>query len=130
MYNQPIGFNNGPNFVGQNPSFNNSNLPNAYYQPNQWNNFTNPPYYAQPPFRPVDTHLAMSFLNLFFCCFWLGIPAIICSCQAQEQFQRGDLNSGYRSANCARQLNIAGCTIGAVAFVIFIIIITTGALYY
>ena len=95
-------------------------LQQNYMQPNMY----------QPQGRIMgnyEDHLALSIFNFFCCCFWLGIPALIFSCQARDHYMNGDIEKGSSSARIAQVFNIIGITIGAIAAIIFIILLSIGA---
>jgi hypothetical protein len=71
----------------------------------------------------TETYLCCSIINTLFCFFWLGIPAIICSCQAKDRYDFGDFNGGRSSASTAKILNIIGFVLGGLCWLIGIIIL-------
>lgn len=73
-----------------------------------------------------DDYLVCSIINTIFCFFWLGIPAIICSCQAKDRYKFGDIAGGRSSASTAKILNIVGFVLGGICWLIAIIVIILG----
>jgi hypothetical protein len=56
--------------------------------------------------------LFYSILNLVFCCFCLGIPALIFSIKAHEQFRSGFSLEAKDNAKMAKKLNTLGLIFG------------------
>ena len=63
---------------------------------------------------------------MVFCFFWLGLPALIFSCLARDQYSYGDLIGGNSSAGVSKILNIFGFFLGALVWIIVIILFATG----
>ena len=76
-----------------------------------------------------NSHMGWSVFSCLCCYFLLGIPALIFSCKAQRQFQRGELAAGAESARCAKTLNIAACSCGAFFCILFLILWAAGVVY-
>ena len=77
----------------------------------------------------TESHIGWSVFSCLCCCILLGIPALICSCQAQDQFQRGELAAGAESAKCAKTFNIAACSCGAFYCILILILWAAGVVY-
>ena len=54
------------------------------------------------------------------CCFFLlGIPALIFSLKAREQYRSGRFQDAQENARTSRKLNIIGIVIGSIAIVYY-----------
>ena len=93
---------------------------------------TNPPAYHELVRQPKvvhiytkqDDHLALSIFNLLCCTICLGIPALIFSIRAREQYRLGRTLEATDNAKTAYKLNIAGITIG-ILLLIFLFVTKT-----
>ena len=94
----------------------------AYYSPQSGVNVVMQP---QVTF-PRKDYLICSLINLIFCGCVLGIPAVICSCLAREKYDKGDFNGGNSNGNSAKILNIIAFVLGAIGYIIVIILFATG----
>ena len=63
---------------------------------------------------------------MIFCFLWLGIPALIFSLLARDQYNSGDLIGGNSSAGISKILNIIGFVLGDIVWTIVITIFATG----
>ena len=70
--------------------------------------------------------MVWSVFNCLFCCILLGIPALICSCQARGHFDRGEQADGAESAKCAKIFNIAACVFGIIDIFIYLVLSAKG----
>ena len=102
-------------------------LLNNNYTP-QYPTQSNPPAYQDVTIRikPVDyskqnDYLACSILNLFFCGICLGIPALIFSIKARDNYRFGKYLEAKDNAGTAKKLNIIAFAIGSICFVLAII---------
>ncbi|CAI5795393.1 differentiation-inducing gene 1-like [Podarcis lilfordi] len=77
--------------------------------------------------RNVNSYLALSIFNLLCCCLPLGIAALVFSLQARSASNEGNINQAASSSRTARILNIIGIVIGAIMFVIIIVIVAVGS---
>ena len=91
---------------------------------------TNPPAYQQPTERvkqvnysKKDDYLCCSIFNMLCCVFFLGIPALIFSLKAREQYRNGRFELAEENASIAKKLNIAGIVIGSLVIAATIILI-------
>jgi hypothetical protein len=57
------------------------------------------------------------------CFFWLGIPALIFSLKAREQYRSGRYQDAQGNARTSRTLNIIGIVIGSIAVVLSILLV-------
>ena len=73
--------------------------------------------------KSKETHLVCSIVNFLCCGMFLGVPALILSCQVSEQFNRDDTSAGIESAKCAKYLNIAGFTLSSIAIITVLLIV-------
>ena len=71
-----------------------------------------------------EDYLILSILNLLCCTICLGIPALIFSIRAREQYRLGMILEAKDNAKTAYKMNIAGITIGLIIF-IFVLITKT-----
>ena len=67
-------------------------------------------------------YLYCSIFNLICCFFWLGIPALVFSVIARENYRSGNYINGQCYANIAKKINIAGIAIGSVVITLIIAI--------
>ena len=51
-------------------------------------------------------YLKISIINTIFCFWFLGIPALICSIRARQNFKNGNIQEGYECARSAKLFNI------------------------
>jgi hypothetical protein len=65
--------------------------------------------------RDTCSSIGCSVFNLIFCFFWLGIPAVILSCRANDNVIAGRLAEAQSDAKIAKILNIVGIVLGSVA---------------
>ena len=90
-----------------------------------------PPAYQEPTIKinkPITItrdktykdYVLFSIFNLLCCFCWFGIPALIFSVKAREQFKTGRLSEAKNNAKIARKLNFAGFIIGTLIFILTI----------
>ncbi len=94
-----------------NPSYENNMYPNHHSE-------------IQVPINlPDDTFssIGCSVFNLICCSFCLGIPAVIFSCKAKDNFNTGRFAEAKSHAKIAKILNVTGVCMGSVALVVLII---------
>jgi hypothetical protein len=76
-------------------------------------------------------YLKISIINTIFCFWFLGIPALICSIRARQNFKNGNIQEGNESARSAKLFNFIGILIGVllgmIASLITFIIITSNS---
>jgi hypothetical protein len=65
--------------------------------------------------------IGCSVFNLICCSFCLGIPAVIFSCKAYDNFNTGRFAEAKSDAKIAKILNIIGVCMGSVELVLLII---------
>lgn len=65
-------------------------------------------------------YFGLSLLNLLFCCFPLGIVAIIFSSNAKKAFDLGDVEQGNKKASTALFINIISIILGLIFWIILI----------
>jgi len=71
--------------------------------------------------RDTCSSIGCSVFNLIFCFFWLGIPAVILSCRANDNVIAGRLAEAQSDAKIAKILNIVGICVGSAVFIYIII---------
>jgi len=69
----------------------------------------------------VNDHCTWSIMTTIFCCFWIGIAAIIKSSSVRDAKMRGDRASAERLSNEARTLNRVGLGVGIAFNLIYIV---------
>ena len=88
-----------------------------------------PPAYQETTIRikPVDyteqkDYLIFSIFNIFCCGVLLGLPALICSIKARNNYRSSRHVEATKNAGIAKKLNIAGFVIGSICIIIIIVI--------
>lgn len=77
--------------------------------------------------RPVvQTYLAWSILVTLFCCWALGIPAIVYSAQVNSKLARGDYDGAVRASQNAKTFCWFSFGLGLLGNIIFFIFYFTG----
>ncbi|XP_040270485.1 synapse differentiation-inducing gene protein 1-like [Bufo bufo] len=69
-------------------------------------------------------YMGLSMLNIFLCCFPLGIIALLFSSKSRDSLRRGDTRQAAEYSATALRLNIAGIVIGCcgnIAWIAYII---------
>jgi hypothetical protein len=94
-----------------NPSYQNNMYPNQNPQIIMLNDGT----------KDTCSSIGCSVFNLIFCFFWLGIPAVIFSCRANDNVNAGRLAEAQSDAKIAKILNIVGICVGLAAVLVIII---------
>lgn len=81
--------------------------------------------------KEPKSYLIFSILNTVFCCFFVGIGAIIYSVKSREAKKYGDLEKASKNSKIAKTLNIIGLLTGlAVLFVYSVILICYLIIFY
>lgn len=73
--------------------------------------------------RPVRSYLICSVLTLLFCCWPLGLVALIYSLKSRSEYRNGLLSDAVSSSSIARTLNLISLILG----ILFYILICLGA---
>jgi hypothetical protein len=60
-------------------------------------------------------------MNLIFCGVCLGVPALIYSIKARENYHFGRYQEAKENARTAKKFNIAGFVIGSICFIFGVI---------
>ena len=102
-YQQPIDANQYVN--GSNPYSQNPGSPYPY---------NNPGYLP-----PVNSHMVLSVVSIFFCLI-LGIIAIVYSNKSKNSYNMGDYNGAVSNANTAKILAIIGIIVGTLVSILYI----------
>jgi uncharacterized protein (DUF2062 family) len=86
-----------------------------------------PPGYrgGPPPGPPPENNLVMAIISIF-CCWPLGIPAIIFATQVQGKWSMGDFAGAQDSANKARTFAMISIILGLVLTALYVILIVAG----
>ena len=86
----------------------------------------NPPQYQAVTIKTISSkqsdYLFCSILNLVCCCFCLGLPALIYSIKAREQFRSGFSLEAKDNAKIAKNLNIFGTLLGLGLYLLFLLL--------
>jgi hypothetical protein len=88
---------------------------NASYPNNMYQNQNPQIIMLNDGTRDTCSSIGCSVFNLIFCFFWLGIPAVILSCRANDNVIAGRLAEAQSDAKIAKILNIVGIVLGSVA---------------
>jgi hypothetical protein len=80
------------------------------------------PSYSSAPAKP-DNYLVWAILSTVLCCLPLGIVSIINSTKVDNLYQQGKYEEAQETADKAKKYAIYGAIIGAVAMLIYILII-------
>jgi hypothetical protein len=74
-----------------------------------------------PPGPPPENNLVMAILSIF-CCWPLGIPAIIFATQVQGKWAMGDIAGAQDSAQKARTFSMIAIILGIAAIILYLIL--------
>ncbi|XP_048010221.1 synapse differentiation-inducing gene protein 1-like isoform X2 [Megalobrama amblycephala] len=77
---------------------------------------------ATPLTNPLPDYLCYSIFTMLFCCFPLGIAALVFSCSTQNANYSGQQALAEKNSKTARTLNHVGVAIGLVFLVLLIIL--------
>lgn len=89
-------------------------MANAYHTP------------QQPPAQP-SSYMVLSILTTLFCCLPTGIYAIIQSAKVDKLYMSGEYDEALRVAGEAKKWSIIGIVLAVIVWIIYIILIMTGA---
>lgn len=81
-----------------------------------------------PQGTPPPNHLVWAILSTLFCCLPLGIVSIVFAAQVNSKWTSGDAAGAQDASDKARKFALWSTIIGVVVIVIYIILLTAGAL--
>ncbi|KAJ7997445.1 hypothetical protein DPEC_G00229080 [Dallia pectoralis] len=67
----------------------------------------------------VSDYLCWSILNLIFCCWPLGIGAVVQSRKALKKLAKGDVAAAQSASDCAFSLNVGSLFCGVILLSIY-----------
>lgn len=76
----------------------------------------------EPPyFEYVDSQIQIAIVSLF-CCFMIGISAIVKSCESKEYGLRKEYNSARKVARTAKEWAVVAIILGGIGFSVLLIV--------
>ncbi|KAG8569948.1 hypothetical protein GDO81_014607 [Engystomops pustulosus] len=72
---------------------------------------------------PHSDYLCWSIVNLLFCCWPIGIAAIVYSCRTRDNIDAYNHEAAARNSRTAFNLNVSALVIGLIINVIFAVLI-------
>lgn len=82
----------------------------------------------QQPAAPPKNWLVESILVTIFCCWPLGIPAIIFAARVNSKFNQGDYLGAQEAADKAKKFTLIALALGLIVIVGYIILMFAGVL--
>jgi hypothetical protein len=80
-----------------------------------------------PPPPHINNNLVWAILSTIFCCWPLGIPAIVYAAKVDGLAARGDYQGAQDAANKAKMWSIWSAVAVGVLVIIYIVILVIGA---
>ena len=117
-YNEPNNYEYGQGYGQQNQNYNQQNQ--GYYQQNNFNGM---------PQRPVNwvPYLILSIISTLCCCLPFGVVGIVFSAKINSAMLAGNLEEAQNNAKMARIWIIVSFAIGLLTWLIYMVLIVTGA---
>ena len=106
------------NYTQQDPNYNQQNR--GYYQQNNFNGM---------PQKPVNwvPYLILSIISTLCCCLPFGVVGIVFSAKINSAMMAGNLEEAQNNAKMARIWIIVSFAIGLLTWLIYMVLIVTGA---
>ena len=117
-YGEPNNYEYGQGYGQQNQNYNQQNQ--GYYQQNNFNGM---------PQKPVNwvPYLILSIISTLCCCLPFGVVGIVFSAKINSAMLAGNLEEAQNNAKMARIWIIVSFAIGILTWLIYMILIVTGA---
>lgn len=117
-YGEPNNYEYGQGYGQQNQNYNQQNQ--GYYQQNNFNGM---------PQKPVNwvPYLILSIISTLCCCFPFGVVGIVFSAKINSAMLAGNLEEAQNNAKMARIWIIVSFAIGLLTWLIYMVLIVTGA---
>lgn len=117
-YNEPNNYEYGQGYGQQNQNYNQQNQ--GYYQQNNFNGM---------PQKPVSwvPYLILSIISTLCCCLPFGVVGIVFSAKINSAMLAGNLEEAQNNAKMARIWIIVSFAIGLLTWLIYMVLIVTGA---
>lgn len=117
-YNEPNNYEYGQGYGQQNQNYNQQNQ--GYYQQNNFNGM---------PQKPVNwvPYLILSIISTLCCCLPFGVVGIVFSAKINSAMLAGNLEEAQNNAKMAKIWIIVSFAIGILTWLIYMILIVTGA---
>ena len=117
-YGEPNNYEYGQGYGQQNQNYNQQNQ--GYYQQNNFNGM---------PQKPVNwvPYLILSIISTFCCCLPFGVVGIVFSAKINSAMLAGNLEEAQNNAKMARIWIIVSFAIGLLTWLIYMVLIVTGA---
>lgn len=117
-YNEPNNYEYGQGYGQQNQNYNQQNQ--GYYQQNNFNGM---------PQKPVNwvPYLILSIISTLCCCLPFGVVGIVFSAKINSAMLVGNLEEAQNNAKMARIWIIVSFAIGLLTWLIYMVLIVTGA---
>ena len=117
-YGEPNNYEYGQGYGQQNQNYNQQNQ--GYYQQNNFNGM---------PQKPVNwvPYLILSIISTLCCCLPFGVVGIVFSAKINSAMLAGNLEEAQNNAKMARIWIIVSFAIGLLTWLIYMILIVTGA---
>ena len=117
-YNEPNNYEYGQGYGQQNQNYNQQNQ--GYYQQNNFNGM---------PQKPVNwvPYLILSIISTLCCCLPFGVVGIVFSAKINSAMLAGNLEEAQNNAKMARIGIIVSFAIGLLTWLIYMVLIVTGA---
>ena len=80
------------------------------------------------PATPPQNYLVMAILVTIFCCWPLGIPAIVFAAQVNSKFAQGDYAGAEESSKKAKMWSIISLIAGLVIGLLYVLLMMVGAI--
>ena len=117
-YGEPNNYEYGQGYGQQNQNYNQQNQ--GYYQQNNFNGM---------PQKPVNwvPYLILSIISTLCCCLPFGVVGIVFSAKINSAMLAGNLEEAQNNAKMARIWIIVSFAIGILTWLIYMVLIVTGA---
>lgn len=117
-YGEPNNYEYGQGYGQQNQNYNQQNQ--GYYQQNNFNGM---------PQKPVNwvPYLILSIISTLCCCLPFGVVGIVFSTKINSAMLAGNLEEAQNNAKMARIWIIVSFAIGLLTWLIYMVLIVTGA---
>lgn len=117
-YGEPNNYEYGQGYGQQNQNYNQQNQ--GYYQQNNFNGM---------PQKPVNwvPYLILSIISTLCCCLPFGVVGIVFSAKINSAMMAGNLEEAQNNAKMARIWIIVSFAIGILTWLIYMVLIVTGA---
>lgn len=117
-YGEPNNYEYGQEYGQQNQNYNQQNQ--GYYQQNNFNGM---------PQKPVNwvPYLILSIISTLCCCLPFGVVGIVFSAKINSAMLAGNLEEAQNNAKMARIWIIVSFAIGLLTWLIYMVLIVTGA---